>query len=127
MARTNTAEKTKKIQRLRLVKSASRKTVKVSYLKIVVFCSLLCTVIALGYVIQYSLYNQYSLENDKLMKLIDDKKQSEQELKGKVLGLKSPLRIESIAKNQLKMIKPTEIGHLIYEVKKYDTKIAFKR
>lgn len=124
--KTNVAVKTDKQQHLRLVKKGTHRSVKVLYFRLVVAGAIFLTIISLSRVIQYSLYNQYSLENQNIIKMIDANRKMEQELGGKVLALKSPLRIEKKAK-ELKMEKPSKVGYLIFEVKKNNKEIAYKR
>lgn len=125
--RATRALEAKRINHLRLVKKGTHKRVEVSYFRLFISITSLFAIIALAQVVQYSFINQYSLENDSMKKAIVENTQEGQELKEKVLTLKSPLRIEKMAKADLKMVKPEKVGYLVYEVQKRSQELALKR
>ena len=113
--RANTAVRQKQNRELRLVKKSGKKSVDINYFKIFTAASVVFTVIALGQVIQYSFYNQYSFENQKLNNTLVSIRQSDQEMESRITSLESPTRVERIAKDKLKMVKPEQVGYIIYE------------
>ena len=119
-------QRKKRIHHLRLVKKGSQKRVRVNYFKMAMLAAAATSLIALGQVVQYSMYNQVSFENDTIKKEISSLKEDKQELESAVMTLKSPIRIERIAKNDLKMEKPSKMGYIVYQLKDNKSELALK-
>lgn len=81
--------------------------------------------IALIRVVQYALYNQYALGNEQLRQRIAAQEQANQELASRKLSLESPQRIETIAMNRLKMIRPANVRYIVFNEPKRTSAVAF--
>lgn len=97
-----------------LKKNKKIRSKKANVFNLIMTLTIIFFSIALVRVVQYALYNQYALENEQLRTKIASVEQTNQELASKKLSFESPQRIESLAKNKLKMIKPQSVRYIVY-------------